>query len=354
MNAIPLFDEFMEEFCDYFDHICDLLSMYGLNIFDHVSEAVLYSLLFRPIFSLNFFKTIFNLLDSLNLCDDGIDIKDIKEKTIERKQRIETFFAVQNEKIETAKKTLNFWNSPHNKSLLLNTELYLKTRRFVLDSEDVPLKVVDKTNMFASSRFILFEDCLVFISQSEQIYPINLMWLSPYETINKEKYSFKIVTPDNDIKVYTLKLQDRAEWMEKIVQCIAKSVKCPESAIPVHRYGSFNFTKNCHKLYNFSVEGNWLNGKFYANCHIKSPEISYECRIFEPFGELNGIGRIKTSDYIYEGEFEDGKIEGHGLWRSSIMTYKGYFSKEKFSGHGKLIFKDTEYQGISEKIFDLY
>lgn len=345
VSAIPLFDEYMDEFCHYFDHVCDLISKYGLNIFENVSEPVLHSLLFRPIFSLHFFVRTFDLLDSLKLCDDGADIEDMKLKITVRKRRIDSFFAVQYERIKIAKQTFKFWNLPHNKSLLLNNELYLKTRRFVLDSEDVHLKVVDKTYMFGSDRFILFEDCLVFISQLEQIYPLNLIWLSPFETMNKEKYSFKIVTPEREIKVCTFELQDRAEWMEKIIRCVAEYLKCPESAIPVHRYGSFNFTNKSHKLCNFHVEGNWLNGKFYTNCHIKSPEISYKCRIFEPFGELNGIGKIEASDYTYEGEFEDGKMEGYGHWKNYTMTYEGYFSKDKFHGHGKLIFNETEYQG---------
>lgn len=340
------FEEFMNEFHVYLEHLCDLkaihnFSKYAKNVSDHKLHVILY----RPLNSLKFYEKLFDLVYDLKLYNDTADdTSEIKCKTTERKHQIEAFLSLQKQKTKEAEETNNFWNSPNNESLL-KTELYFKTRRFVLDSQDTTLKLHERTNLFGSNRFILFNDCFVFISNRMEICPINLVWLSSHKTTSTGKYSFKIVTPENEFRVYTLQQQDRTVWTSRIRECIAYSLQIHFQNIPIHRYGTFSFTKNNHKYQSFAVDGNWFNGRFYAKCHIQSPKIKYKCRILEPGGELNGIGIIETSSYTFEGEFRDGKMEGRGSWKSGTSTYEGYFSNDKFHGYGKLVSDNTEYQG---------
>lgn len=341
------FEEFMSEFYIYLENLCDLKSLHNFEKYSkYVSETKLYMILYRPLNSLKFYEKLFDLVYDLKLYNDTADdTSEIKCKTTERKHQIEAFLALQKKKTKEAEETNNFWNSQNNESLL-KSDLLIKTRRFVLDSQDVQLKLHDRTNIFGSNRFILFNDCFVFISNRMEIAPINLVWLMSHKTTSTGKYSFKIVTPENEFRVYTLQQQDRTLWTSRIRECIANSLNLPHSQnIPIKRYGSFHFSKNNHKFQNFHMEGSWFNGRFYANCHINSPKIKYKCRIAEPGGELRGIGIIETSSYTYEGEFRDGKMHGHGSWKSGASTYEGYFCSDKFHGYGKLVSENTEYQG---------
>lgn len=343
------FEEFMAEFNFYLEHLCDLKSFYNFDKYSkHVSKKKLLLIFYRPFNTLKFYEKLFDLVYDLKLYNDTSDTSEIKCKTTERKNQIEAFLTTQKRKIKESEATNNFWSSPGNDSLI-KTELYQEKRRFVLDSQDVPLKLHERTNLFGSNRFLLFNDCLVFISNRMEISPITLVWISTHKTSNTGKYSFRIVTPENDFKVYTFQEHDRTIWMTKIRECIVNALShLPNNTYStLQRYGAFRYSKNNHRYQNYHVEGNWFNGKFFGKCHITSPKVRYKCRIMDPGGELNGVGILETDNYIYEGEIRDGKMEGYGIWRNTTGTssYEGYFSNDKFHGYGKTVDEHQEYQG---------
>lgn len=169
------FEEFIAEFNIYLEHLCDIKSFYNFEKYSkHVTESKLHIIFYRPFNSLKFCEKLFDLVYDLKLYNDTGDTSEIKCKTTERKNQIEAFLSFQKRKIKESELTNNFWNSPSNDSLS-KTELHSEKRRFVLDSQDVPLKLHDRTNLFGSNRFLLFNDCLVYISNRMEICPINLV-----------------------------------------------------------------------------------------------------------------------------------------------------------------------------------
>jgi hypothetical protein len=162
------------------------------------------------------------------------------------------------------------------------------------------------------------------------------VWISAYNSNGKN--SFKITTPENHYKVYSLTAHDKGEWQSKLRTCIWNSLGIGVSSninLPTSRYGRYKFHEKNQKYSNFEViQGKWLEGRFYDLCEIKiPPNRLFKCRINRP-GELTGSGIVKEDEIHYEGEFLNGKLNGSGSWENKLTgtTFTGYFRNDKCHG----------------------
>lgn len=335
------FEELMNEFHRYLTKLCDCKSFYHSDKFaKHVDEKTFNVILERPFECLNIYSKLLDLIYDLKLYnndsnrsdDSDFEINALKCRTTERKSRITEFKRYKTFKMNEAEETFLFWeNAPTD---VTSTELFTKKRRFWLDSQIVPLKLHDR-NFFGTNRFILFNDFLVCLLNKVEITPINLVWLSNFQTTSSGKFSFKIITPESVLKVYSLSLEGKNHWQSKISQCISNSLGLKTSA-PPNRFGKYEFTRHHPKYANYKIEGNWSKARFIGKCHISTKTRKFKCRITKP-GELNGFGLIEEGNFTYEGEFKDGKMNGYGFWKNNTSSYEGFFKDDKFHGYGRFI-----------------
>lgn len=232
------------------------------------------------------------------------------------------------QKQKEANETFTFWQMLTDSHI--KAELHAKERRFVLDSNQIQLKLHERTNLFGSNRFILFNDYLVCVLARTEFIPIHLVWLQAFSTPATNKFSFRIVTPESVLKVFALTSQDKSDWQKNIRDCIRNALRINPSvvnqALPISRYGSYKFSEKNTKYPNYEVEGRWFEGRFYELCHIKIPSQNrhFKCRISNA-GEVSGNGMIEDQLFSYHGEFVQGKMHGYGTWKSKLKSihYQG-------------------------------
>lgn len=221
----------------------------------------------------------------------------------------------------------------------------------MLDSQSVPLKLLERTNLFSTNRFILFNDHLVCLLNKIEYIPLNLVWILNYNVTGK--HSFKIITPEAQLKVFALTLVDKKHWITKLKICIQKSLQLDNNSkgMPMVRTGPYRFTERNAKYSNYDVlYGKWLEGKFFDLCEIKilSSNRIFKCRIAKA-GELHGTGIIidNNQNFSYAGQFVNGLLHGFGSYenKKTNQLFKGFFRNDKFSGFGTLIENSAEYCG---------
>lgn len=210
-----------------------------------------------------------------------------------------------------------------------------------MDSNQIQLKLHERTNLFGSNRFILFNDYLVCCLARTELIPIHLVWLQAFSTPASNKFSFRIVTPESTIKVFALTSQDKSDWQKNLRDCIRNSLRINPTivnqALPICRTGSYKFSDRNAKYPSYEVEGKWFEGRFYELCHVKIPSLSrqFKCRI-SIAGEVTGNGMIEDQFFSYHGEIVQGKLHGYGTWKSKLKSihYQGFFRNDKFNGYG--------------------
>ena len=342
------FTEVMREFNRYLRSVCDIRSFYS---FDHYSKQmerkVMKIVIEKPFSCLEIYEKLLDLIYDLRLYNnsnsdvaDGAEIEELKCQTVERKKAIKDFLKTTIiQRTKEADDTFTFWQLLNDSQV--KSELHEKERRFILDSQSVNLKLHDR-NIFSSNRFILFNDYLVCLLNRTEFIPIHLVWLQAFSTPNAGKFSFKIITPESQHKVYALTASDKSEWQMKLRECTWRSLRINpviNQSLPVSRYGSYKFSEKNQKCPNYEVEGRWLDGKFYELCHIRIPSINrhFKCRINKA-GEINGSGFVEDDTFNYRGEFLQGKLHGYGSWHSKTKgtSYQGFFKHDKFHGFGIL------------------
>lgn len=352
------FSEVMREFHRYLRHVCDIRAYFS---FDHYSRQMdrklMRIVIEKPFSCLETYEKLFDLIYDLQLYNNSNavvtsagDIEELKCQTVERKKTIKDFLRVTVPlRLKEADDTFTFWHLL-NDSVVKN-ELHEKERRFILDSQTIALKLHDRTNIFSSNRFILFNDYFVCLLNRPEFIPIHLVWLASFSTPSTGKFSFKIVTPESHHKVYALTANDKNEWQMKIRECTWRSLRINPStnqALPVSRYGSYKFSEKNQKYPNYAIEGRWFDGKFYDLCHIKIPANNrhFKCRINKA-GEVNGFGLAEDDSFTYHGEFLQGKLHGYGSWRSktNATTYDGFFKNDKFNGFGIITSASSAFYG---------
>lgn len=349
------FTEIMREFHKYLRNVCDIRSFYS---FDHYKQQmdrkVMKIVTEKPFTCLDIYDKLLDLIYDLRLYNNpntsSSEIEELKCQTVERKKAVKDFlkFTIPH-RIKEADDTFTFWQLLNDSQV--KGELHVKERRFILDSHSVALKLHDRTNIFSSNRFILFNDYLVCILSRTEFIPIHLVWLQSFSTPNSNKFSFKIITPESQHKVYTLTANDKNEWQQKIRECTWRSLRIypvTNQALPVSRYGSYKFSDKNQKYPNYEVEGRWYDGKFHDLCHIRIPSINrlFKCRINKA-GEINGFGLVEDELFSYQGEFLQGKLHGYGNWRSKTngTTFQGFFKHDKFNGFGIIMAASSAFYG---------
>lgn len=346
------FAEIMRELHRYMRQVCDIRSYHSFDHYQkHIERKLLRLVIEKPFSCLEIYEKLLDLIYDLRLYDnpkavlsspaDNLEIEELKCQTVERKKAMKDFMKITVPmRYKEADDTFTFWQLLNDSHVKL--ELHAKERRFILDSQSVALKLHDRTNIFSTNRFILFNDYLVCILSRTEFIPIHLVWLQMLSTPSSGKFSFKIVTPENHHKVYALTANDRNEWQMKIRECTWRSLRINSGSnqpLPVSRYGSYKFSEKNQKYPNYEVEGRWLEGKFYDLCHIRIPSMNrhFKCRINKS-GEVNGFGLVEDDTFSYHGEFLQGKLHGFGTWQSKAKgtIYQGYFKHDKFHGFGIL------------------
>lgn len=341
------FTEVMREFHRYLRNLCDIRSFYSFDHYkQYMDRKIMKVVMEKPFTCLDVYEKLFDLIYDLRLYNNpngeissSSEIEELKCQTVERKKALKDFIKITIPlRTKEADDTFTFWQLLNDSQV--KAELHAKERRFILDSQSVPLKLHDRTNIFSSNRFILFNDYLVCLLSRTEFIPIHLVWIQAFSTPNSSKFSFKIITPESHHKVYTLTAIDKNEWQLKIRECIWRSLRInpvTNQSLPVSRYGSYKFSDKNQKYPSYEVEGRWYDGKFHDLCHIRIPSINrvFKCRINKA-GELNGFGLVEDDSFSYQGEFVQGKLHGYGNWRSKAngTTFQGFFKHDKFHGFG--------------------
>lgn len=341
------FTEVMRELHRYLRNVCDIRSFYSFDHYkQHMDRKLMRIVIEKPFACLDVYEKLLDLIYDLRLYNNqngditsSSEIEELKCQTVERKKAVKDFLKIAiPHRTKEADDTFTFWQLLNDSQV--KAELYVKERRFILDSHSVALKLHDRTNIFSSNRFILFNDYLVCLLSRTEFIPIHLVWLQSFSTPNSNKFSFKIVTPESNHKVYALTASDKNEWQLKIRECTWRSLRInpvTTQALPVSRYGSYKYSDKNQKYANYEVEGRWYDGKFHDLCHIRIPSINrlFKCHINKA-GEVNGFGLVEDDSFSYQGEFLQGKLHGYGNWRSKTngTTFQGFFKYDKFHGFG--------------------
>ncbi|XP_058459289.1 alsin homolog isoform X2 [Malaya genurostris] len=255
--------------------------------------------------------------------------------------------------------TKEFWLKEENSRWLSLREAH---RRVILDSTEVPLKMLE-INIFSSSpRIILFSDVFCYLSGIQVMeYPLDLIWISMEmkETLkmrHKEKLRFmvSIITPEEVLRCHTLNSTDKLLWLNCLKSQVMRNLKKEVTAKqPVYRYSSYRFSEKHAKYGGMEYFGIWKVGQIDGIGELKGKDRMYKGELFQ--GEITGHGRMSKTQYgialIYEGDFLDGKYEGNGKLKSAntsaqqYFKYQGYFKADKYNGFGTLLTSAYQYNG---------
>uniref|UniRef100_A0A182N2R4 VPS9 domain-containing protein n=1 Tax=Anopheles dirus TaxID=7168 RepID=A0A182N2R4_9DIPT len=259
----------------------------------------------------------------------------------------------------TTKQTKEFWLREENVRWLPLKEPH---RRLLLDSNDVPLKLLD-VNIFSSSpRFVLFNDVFCYLSGVQSVqYPLKLVWIttevselqrSRYK--DKHRFMITIVTPEETLRCHTLNVADKVRWLgvlkAQVLQCLDKQTHDKQ---PLYRFARYEYSERSDRLKGMRYEGMWLVGQMDGIGSLTSVDRSYSGEFYH--GSITGYGCMNRSVFgistIYEGEFVNGKYDGYGRLKTTsnrsthYFRYQGYFKADKYNGFGTLTTSAYQYNG---------
>jgi hypothetical protein len=214
---------------------------------------------------------------------------------------------------KTARRTKEFWLKEDSQKFYI---LCTPERRIILDSSEVPLKLVETTIFQSSPRFLLFADIFCYSSSANVIvkYPLQLIWISTnpkdsyrHRPKDKHRYVFNIITPEEVLVCYTLNATDQKIWLNSLKNAVMSCLnKDPTKKQPLYRYYMYHFQDKHLKFPNYNYHGTWLNGK------------------------MDGIGSLQGGGRNYLGEFSNGDIAGYGRQSAKIgdttLDYEGICS----------------------------
>ncbi|XP_065083936.1 alsin homolog [Ochlerotatus camptorhynchus] len=257
------------------------------------------------------------------------------------------------------KTTKEFWLNEENFRWYALRECH---RRVILDSTDVPLKLLE-VNIFSSSpRIVLFSDVLCYLSGMQLVeYPLELIWISAEikETLknkhrDKLRFMINIIAPEESLRCYTMNSADKGVWLNTLKAHVMRNLKKePSAKQPMYRYSSYRFTEKHAKYGGMEYNGIWKVGQIDGIGELKGKERSYKGEFYH--GDITGYGCMNRTLYgigtVYEGDFYDGKYNGFGKLKSSntsasqYFKYHGYFKDDRYSGYGTLITSAYQYNG---------
>uniref|UniRef100_A0A182JBH4 VPS9 domain-containing protein n=1 Tax=Anopheles atroparvus TaxID=41427 RepID=A0A182JBH4_ANOAO len=257
------------------------------------------------------------------------------------------------------KLTKEFWMREENVRWLSLKEPH---RRVILDSNEVPLKLLDVYIFSSSPRFVLFNDVFCYVSGMQIVqYPLKLVWITAevnelQRSRYKEKHRFMmtIITPEETLRCHTLNVADKIRWMgvlkTQVLQCLDRQLSDKQ---PLNRYARYKFSDRYERYARMEYEGMWLVGQMDGIGALTSSDRSYTGELYQ--GNITGYGCMKRTVFgistIYEGEFVNGKYDGYGRLKTTsnrstqYFHYQGYFRADKYNGFGTLSTSSYQYNG---------
>ncbi|XP_001656816.2 alsin homolog [Aedes aegypti] len=259
------------------------------------------------------------------------------------------------------KATKAFWLNEDNLRWYALRESH---RRVILDSLEVPLKLLEINIFFSSPRIVLFSDRLAYLSGAQIVeYPLDLIWISSdiKETLknkHREKLRFmiSIITPEENLRCYTMNSEDKIVWVNELKRQVMKILKKEYTAKqPMYRYSSYRFSDKHAKYGGMEYYGMWKVGQIDGIGQLKGRDRLYRGELYR--GDITGYGCMSRTLYgietVYEGDLFDGKYNGYGKLKTSpsagltqqYFKYQGYFKDDKYSGFGTLTTSSYQYNG---------
>ncbi|XP_062563879.1 alsin homolog isoform X2 [Armigeres subalbatus] len=262
---------------------------------------------------------------------------------------------------KTMKVTKEFWLNDFNLRWYALKEAH---RRVILDSMEVPLKLLE-VNIFSSSpRFVLFSDILGYLSGTQVIVcPLELIWISTdiKEALRnkyreKARFVINIITPEEILRCYTVNSVDKMVWQDALKKQVMRILKKdPTVKQPMYRYCPYQFSDKHAKYGGMKYYGIWRVGQIDGIGQLKGKDRWYRGELYQ--GDITGYGCMSRTLYgfetVYEGDFYEGKYNGFGKLKSSpspsasqqYFKYQGYFKDDKYSGYGTLTTSSYQYNG---------
>lgn len=323
----------------YLKYFCNILCING---FEHISFLLEHTNThnIRVIFE-NPFGRFFNYMELIDeLLKYENEFSDFLE---EKKRQLDKFRIEKSVAIDEAEKTLKFWKTAEK---IMMQDLQEPERRVILDSKDVPLKMLP-AGPFSNHRFVLFTDYLCYYTGTLSKFPLSTLWIESVQDVEQKKFNLKIITPEQTFIVSARKHEDKLKWLENISKQIKISLNKPlTSKVPITRNTSYEFSAKHGQYSGVKYFGMWSNGFMHGIGRLEFPD----GRVYNgqmTNSEIQGFGQMFSPSHgTYEGSMENGKFHGFGILESkSKERYKGNFKNGDFWGHGKLENDRCEYVG---------
>lgn len=263
-----------------------------------------------------------------------------------------------NAMIADADRTLAFWQANVK---LVPPILQIATRRIVIDSKELPLKLLPASR-FSSNWFILFNDVFCHSAGSTiKQYPLKTLWIngvtdkdagastSSSAGSGQRKYALRITVPEEQFMVSAQSFDVKMRWLQLIEDHIRATLgkSNARNTNLIRRVTTHTFSEK-HKTYpNCKYIGQWYFGKMHGDGHLEWPDGRVFTGQFD-MNAMNGQGRLVVPNVsCYEGQFINGKYHGGGTMKLQHLngTIEGCFKNGLEHGHCTLIDDHKTYYG---------
>ncbi|XP_061401288.1 alsin homolog [Musca vetustissima] len=278
------------------------------------------------------FPLITQLLEQIQKCDHKHQEKLAFWLEFVRKNRID---------MELAENTRDFWRANQKNSKIIHFKR--KSRRVILTSTAVPIKLSNSMMGLITPVFILFNDCLCQVGNHVTTFPLEAVWLK------KDDSGITIKTPEKKFTMVARSELDSDLWYDQLESSIKNILRLPEKVkVPEVRLIYYHFTT--HAVYSgVHAKGTFSNALMHGKCRLQFPSGKlYAGDIIH--GVIEGFGRMFLPKIgLYKGNFKNGKFWGHGtLIMNEKEIYDGNFRNGFFHGHGHLQHPECVYIGEFE------
>lgn len=303
-------EEFLLIYRRYLDALCDVLCVNGfksvlrvLDIPQHMYKlAVNISKKDKncdELLLITLFKQPFKALTThLEIIEDFKGQSRWEKKFVEIKTKWLAFKEQQEDALENAEKTRNFWlDSGKNVS-------FLKTphRRLIRESNTNPIFLANASR-FSSHYFILLSDSFIHIANSlSTVHPLKTIWIDTQsnDTTTTTTHQLTLRMPEDVLTLHTQEAEHKINWLHVLQDTIKVALnKRDAHQPPLIRTASYTFVKN--PLYKEArYTGRWSNGR------------------------MHGVGKLEWSDgRVYTGHFNQNQMSGFG--RMEIPDFGKWF-----------------------------
>lgn len=332
-ECIQIFELYSKAYCDTYS-IDDINEAYKL--FNHSFPPTSSSgyknqdliKMFQQPFSV--FPYIIQLLEHIQKHENNCRDELIAWNEFSRRNRID---------LEVAEHTREFWNSNLKNTKILRYKV--KSRRVILSSTSVPVKLSHTMGLYHNPTFILFSDFLCQHGNHITALPLNAIWLK------KEELGIRIITPEKNFVLIARSTHDKELWYDQLESTIKTVLSLNErSKIPEVRMIEYNYSAN-HSVYGgVHVKGSFSNAVMHGKCRLEFPNGKmYSGDVIH--GVIEGYGCMFLPKVgLYKGNFKNGKFWGKGtLIINEKELYEGHFRNGLYNGHGHMHHTDYVYIG---------